>query len=570
MDGARCFCGSDSVGKKAQLADASQDAPNFPSRLFLQTLGGGAVNSVFLRLGGVFMNRLSGRCLWRILRALPLLMFAALGLTACGKGPDVPQNNCTVCIINPDSPAPDNTPLSAVITEAAPLTSGAGNYPGTAFTFGGTGNGGAESYTGGSWLFGDGTSGTGLTDVTHTYTTAGTYTVTFTVTDADSYTASTTIPVTASIGIEQVLYNFNNELWANSLITGSDGNLYGTTQTGGNGLGSVFKMTPTGVVTTLYNLNIANPADGCTPEGLTEGADGNFYGTTYVCGTNGTGNVFVVSPSGTETVLHAFGSSSTDGDNPKSGVIQAADKNFYGTTASGGAHGSGTVFMITPTGTESVLYSFGTNSQDGASPLKLIQGSDGNFYGTTTGGGTVGDGTVFKLTPAGAESILYSFGASTTDGTSPNSLLEGFIDDNFYGTTSGGGAHGHGTVFKITPAGAETVLYSFGASPTDGENPSGLLQASDGNLYGTTYSGGNFEGGTLFKLTPTGTLTMLYASFGSFSNGSSCSGGAYNPPNGGNPLGMTLGPGSVFYGFTTGGECSGTIPFDGAIFKLAP
>jgi uncharacterized repeat protein (TIGR03803 family) len=439
-----------------------------------------------------------------------------------------------------------------------------------AFSFYGTGGGGTDSYTKGAWSFGDGATESALGYVTHTYTTAGTYTVEFTVTDSAGYTASETMPITAVIGIESVLYNFTNELWANTLITGTDGNFYGTTPTTADGFGSVFKITPTGTLTTLYNLNVQNPADGCTPEGLTEGADGNFYGTTYTCGTYGVGNVFVVSPGGTETILHAFGSRSTDGANPKSSLIQDASGNFYGSTIAGGAYSFGTVFKLTTAGVETVLYSFGANSVDGLSPENLVLGTDGNLYGITPYGGAYGQGTVFAVTPTGAESVLYSFGASTKDGASPNSLLLGFVDGNFHGTTNAGGAYGDGSVFKMTPAGVETILYSFGASTTDGQSPSDLLQASDGNLYGTTYFGGNFAGGTLFKVTPTGTMTVLYASFGYFTTGSSCAGDAFNPANGASPIGMTLSSNSVFYGFTTGGACSGTIPLNGAFFELAP
>ncbi len=500
-----------------------------------------------------------------------LAALAVLGMTSCGKGPDVPPAaECSpglICIGGGGNTYP---PLSASISSASPVASATVNYLGMAFNFYGQGGGGTDSYTGGAWSFGDGTTESGLGTVTHTYATAGTYTVKFTVTDSAGYTASATMMVTAAIGIETVLYNFTNSLWANSLITGTDGNFYGTTPTTGDGFGSVFKITPAGTLTTLYNLNVLNPADGCTPEGLTEGTDGNFYGTTYTCGTYGVGNIFMVSPGGTETILHAFGSSSSDGANPKSSLIQDASGNFYGSTIAGGTYGFGTVFMLTAAGVETVLYSFGANGVDGLSPENLVLGTDGSLYGITIDGGAYGRGIVFAVTPTGAESVLYSFGASTTDGASPNSLLLGFVDGNFYGTTYAGGAYGNGSVFKITPAGVETILYSFGASASDGQAPSDLLQASDGNLYGTTYFGGNFGGGTLFKVTPTGTMTVLYASFGSFISGSSCAGGASNSPNGANPIGMTLSSDSVFYGFTAGGQCSGTSSLNGAIFDLAP
>lgn len=501
-----------------------------------------------------------------------LAALALFGLTSCGKGPDVPAGSgCSpgqVCIGGGGNTYP---PLSASIAMASPVASPVGNYRGMDFNFYGTGGGGSDSYTSGAWSFGDGTTGTGVGfNVNHTYTTAGTYTVTFTVTDSVGYSASATMPVTAAIAIETVIYNFTNQLWANSLLAGKDGNFYGTTPTGGDGLGSVFKITPTGTLTTLYNLNIQDPADGCTPEGLTEGGDGNFYGTTYTCGTNGVGNVFVVSPSGAETVLHAFGSSSTDGANPKSSLVQAANGSFYGTTTAGGAYDLGTVFMIMATGVETVVYSFGANNADGAYPEHLILGSDGNFYGTTLNGGAHSQGTVFEVTPTGAETVLYSFGASTTDGTQANSVLQGFIDGNFYGTTFAGGSYGDGTVFKITSAGVETILHSFSGSSSDGQSPTDLLQGEDGNLYGTTSSGGNFGDGTLFRMTPTGTLTMLYASFGARDSDSSCASGAFNPANGASPLAMTISSDNVFYGFTAGGQCSATIPFDGAIFSLAP
>jgi uncharacterized repeat protein (TIGR03803 family) len=201
----------------------------------------------------------------------------------------------------------------------------------------------------------------------------------------------------------------------------------------------------------------------------------------------------------TETVLYSFGSLG-DGANPYAGLVQGSDGNFYGTTYLGGASNGGTVFRITPAGVETVLYSFGS-AGDGTNPFAgLIQSSDGNFYGTTLKGGAHNVGTVFRITPAGVETVLHSFLAAPGDGIN---LFAGLIegsDGNFYGTTYGGGAMGGGTVFRITPAGMETVLYSFAAlgPPPDG----GLIEGNDGNFYGTTYLGGASNGGTVFKLVP--------------------------------------------------------------------
>ncbi len=169
--------------------------------------------------------------------------------------------------------------------------------------------------------------------------------------------------------------------------------------------------------------------------------------------------------------------------------MQGSDGNFYGTTASGGTNGRGTVFKITPSGIETVLFSFPAGSSDPYTGL--IQGSDGNFYGTTGAGGTSDDGTVFKITPSGTQSVLHAFAKSGSDGETPYAGLIQGSDGNFYGTTYFGGANGFGTVFKVTPGGTETVLYSF-AGGGDGQHPyAGVIQGSDGNFYGTTYQGGS-------------------------------------------------------------------------------
>jgi uncharacterized repeat protein (TIGR03803 family) len=306
------------------------------------------------------------------------------------------------------------------------------------------------------------------------------------------------------------------------LIQGSDGNFYGTTEYGGmRNNGTVFRISTTGSYSNLYLFgSVAN--DGANPfAGLVQGSDGNFYGTTDLGGTNYDGTVFRISPSGNETNLWSFGDAN-DGAYPQAGLVQGSDGNFYGTTQQGGTNGYGTVFRISPSGNETNLYSFGSSPTDGQYPAAgLVQGSDGNFYGTTDYGGMNdvpdgGDGTVFRISPSGSYTNLYSFGSFANDGAYPQAGLVQGSDGNFYGTTDYGGGtnlnngNGFGTVFRINPSGSETILHSFAGEPTDGQQPfAGLVQGSDGNFYGTTYQGAttNFNifddlgYGTVFKLT---------------------------------------------------------------------
>jgi uncharacterized repeat protein (TIGR03803 family) len=335
----------------------------------------------------------------------------------------------------------------------------------------------------------------------------------------------------------------------------TDGNFYGVTYGGGanstcmfgrdSGCGTVFKINPSGALTTLYNFcSQKNCADGANPWlGLVQASDGNFYGTTQVGGAyytscmaegidSGCGTVFKITPSGTLTTLHSF--DVADGAWPVSGLIQGTDRNLYGTTLSAGAHNNGgTVFKITLTGTLTTLYSFCSQSgcTDGADPYgTLLQASDGDFYGTTSAGGAHGDGTVFKITSSGTLTTLYSFCSQSScgDGSDPQAGLIQATDGNFYGTTSAGGTshycsidNGCGTVFKITPSGTLTTLYNFCSQNgcTDGSySVTGLMQASDGNFYGTALTGGanscisggtNLGCGTVFKITSQGAFTTL-------------------------------------------------------------
>jgi uncharacterized repeat protein (TIGR03803 family) len=310
---------------------------------------------------------------------------------------------------------------------------------------------------------------------------------------------------------------------ADSLILASDGNYYGTTVEGGaNNFGAIFKMTPGGTVTRVYSF-CSQPqcADGETPyAGLLQGSDGNFYGVTADggVGANGNGTAFKVTPNGSLTTLHTFCTfpNCGDGDGPEAAMVQAADSNYYGTTLFSSTNGSGggTLYRITPSGAFSVVYDF--DQTHGVGLNGVIQATDGNFYGTAYGGGTNNDGTVFRVTPSGNATVLYNFcqQSGCTDGSAPNAALVQGTDGNFYGTTTQGGTSSYGTVFKITPSGTFTTLHSFDLS--DGEMPTApLIQGADGNFYGTTYDGGVNNLGTIFGITPAGSLTLLHSFAGS-------------------------------------------------------
>ncbi len=343
-----------------------------------------------------------------------------------------------------------------------------------------------------------------------------------------------------------------------ALVQGTNGNFYGTTGYGGaSGEGTVFQVTPAGVLTTLVSFNGAN---GSHPVGaLVQGSDGNFYGTTDNGGTSGNhGTVFQVTPAGVLTTLVSFGG--TNGSHPAAGLVQGSDGNFYGTTAFGGASGDGTVFQVTAAGALTTLVSFsGTN---GSFPFAaLVQGTNGNFYGTTVGGGNLGlnngdgYGTAYEVTPGGVLTTLVSFYGP--NGYSPAAGLVQGSDGNFYGTTPYGGnlsvnaRSGFGTVFKMTPAGALTALVWFNGN--NGSYPcAGLVQGTNGNFYGTTAGGGAGGGGTMFKMTPAGVLTTLVS---------------FNGADGNSPQApLVQGSDGNFYGTTEYGGTNGL----GTIFQVTP
>jgi uncharacterized repeat protein (TIGR03803 family) len=317
-----------------------------------------------------------------------------------------------------------------------------------------------------------------------------------------------------------------------SLVQGANGELYGTTEYGGfDANGTIFKVATTGVLT---SYSISSPGDGIHPyAGLLLGTDGNFYGTTTNGGAYGFGTVFKITPRGRLTTLHSFCPQPpycVDGGQPWAGLIQGSDGNFYGTTVEYGVNHGGTVFKISPMGALTTLFSFCDLSDctDGYAPAaSLVQATDGNLYGVTPRGGDnscnsgLGCGTIFSMTPAGKLTTLHRFEKS--DGYFPDSELIQGSDGDLYGTTSYGGARAGclpnsacgGTIFAITPAsGILTTLYNFCAQTncTDGDNPTAaLVEATDGNFYGTTYAGGANSDGTIFGITPDGALTTLHS-----------------------------------------------------------
>jgi uncharacterized repeat protein (TIGR03803 family) len=384
-----------------------------------------------------------------------------------------------------------------------------------------------------------------------------------------------------------------NSYGGGGLIQAADGTFYGTTNVGGlYNQGTVFSITPGGVESVLHSFSgngaLAGSTDGAIPQGgsLILASDGAYYGTTGLGGTSDQGTIFRVTPGGVETVLYSFTGSAGTFPSPN-GLIQASDGNLYGTTLAGGSYGAGSVFRMPLAGVLTVLYSFSgagavSGSTDGAYPDgALVQGTDGNFYGTTSAGGLyqaspLSGGTVYRISAAGVESVLHSFSGDggmtgSTDGAQPwyVSLLQA-SDGNFYGTTAYGGDFGQGAIFQITPAGVERVIYSFSGvtcapgigggiyGNPDGAYPLvGLVQGSDGNLYGTTECGGSASAGTAFKVTTSGVETVLHA----FSGGGALPGS----DDGGYPVSPLIqASDGNYYGMTS----AGGILNDGIVYRL--
>jgi uncharacterized repeat protein (TIGR03803 family) len=328
-----------------------------------------------------------------------------------------------------------------------------------------------------------------------------------------------------------LLYTFNNTNNSDPLgftnpgtiAQGQDGNVYSTSENGGGVLnsGSFFRMTQTGTLSVLYAFD-PNVDAGCSSpwSGLTLGTDGNFYGALESCGFGfGSGYVFSITPSGGLNLLYNF-TGGGDGGQPIGTPVEGSDGNFYGTTlVGGGVANCGTIYQMMPSGSLTTLHTFaGTDGCGSYAPL--VQGNDGNFYGVTTSGGSNGVGVVFKITPAGVYTVLRNF--TGPNGTFPRGPLVLGSDGNFYGTTSEGGVgtSASGVAFKTTPTGKVTVLHTFTSDSGDGYSPEGMVQATDGNFYGVTSQGGtspncangvNSVCGTIFRINSTGSsYAVLY------------------------------------------------------------
>jgi uncharacterized repeat protein (TIGR03803 family) len=343
-----------------------------------------------------------------------------------------------------------------------------------------------------------------------------------------------------------------------------NGTLYGTTSAAGGdgcknygGCGTVFSITPSGVETVLHAFR-GSPADGAKSTAGLVDVHGTLYGTTSFGGAKSSGTVFAITTSGAESVLHSFGGKG-DGDIPQSELL-LVENLLYGTTWIGGngrcgnAH-CGTVFTITLKGKERVLYSF-QRPPDGQNPSARLLNDQGKLYSTTYGGGAYGGpsshkGTVFTITPSGTETVLYSFKYSNDGAHSGAPLIN--VKGVLYGDTSSGGHETNGTIFSITTGGIETVLHYFRKSILDGRHPVGSLVDVNGTLYGTTFGGGTSGYGTIFSITTSGKETVLHSFTGT-------------PGDGAYPRAGLVHVSGTLYGTTWSGGTSG----NGTVFSITP
>lgn len=314
-----------------------------------------------------------------------------------------------------------------------------------------------------------------------------------------------TVYKVSTAGDEHVLYRFkagNDGAHPYGALALLNGELYGTTYQGGTGgSGTIFKITTSGAEHVIYSFK--GGSDGQYPYGRLLDLNGELYGTTYQGGGSGSltwGTVFKVSPGGSEHVLYRF-KAGNDGGHPYAGLTNVRGV-LYGTTSQGGTAGSGTVFKVDTAGSEHVVYSF-KGGKDGQYPYSRLLYYKGKLYGTTYQGGGSGSltwGVVYDVTPGGLEHVLYRFKANK-DGAHPYYCEPVEVNGELYGTTYQGGASGDGTIFAVSTSGVERILYSFKGG-NDGQYPYDTLTSLNGALYGTTNVGGADSSGTVFKILP--------------------------------------------------------------------
>jgi uncharacterized repeat protein (TIGR03803 family) len=371
---------------------------------------------------------------------------------------------------------------------------------------------------------------------------------------AASITFLATAGYSASAPIETVLHSFTGQdgsLPGTRLTIDRHGNLYGSTVGNDGFIGSIFELSASGKFRVLYKFTDMQRL--FTTGQLVLDTQGNLYGVDQTGGTFGEGSIFRLTPAGVFTVLYSF-TGQEDGAFPN-GVIRDSQGNLYGTANSGGSFNQGVVFEFTPSGGEKVLYSF-TGGSDGGEPFDaaLYRDAHGNLFGTTMfDGGLISDGVVFKLSPEGIETVLHTF-TGGSDGARPKGSLVADAEGNLYGTTSTVERFNGGTIFKITPSGVKTELLTFTAgSDQDGYSPNpGLSLDAEGNIYGTTFSGGSSNLGAVFEITASGAELVLHSFAGS---------------NGSTPYAGVI--------FDQSSNLCGTTGFggadnQGAIFKLVP
>jgi uncharacterized repeat protein (TIGR03803 family) len=345
--------------------------------------------------------------------------------------------------------------------------------------------------------------------------------------------------------------------WPSLLSQGQDGALYSTIQNNGDTYGSVYEITTEGQYTMLYAFcaegSPCASTGGYPTGGVTLGWDGNLWGTTKGGGKDGAGTAFKITPAGTLTSLYSF-TNGKDDSAPTYTLLQGQDGNMYGVSEEQYDGQYGSFFKLT---TKGKISSYPFDYTDGYTPNLPVQGTDLNFYGTTQSGGDAACvcGVIYKATAAGKITVLHSFSGyvSSTqyDGSRPIGILVEGADGNFYGTTYQGGEYNAGTVFKITPSGTYSLLHSFSfQSPTyDGQLPiAGLTLGTDGDFYGVTSNGGTQNGGAIFAITPSGKETVLY----SFCSVSCLDGFVPTTP-------LVLHTDGIFYGNTAGNSNGGSV-----------